>query len=258
MAKAFNILSSLLVLFSITAMTLSTVEDLQMYTVHGKTYMDWTEIITIVFFTFEYFARLISTPKLRVFLMSGLNFVDLLAVVPYFFQLIFELLTTEEDGSRKDDSGAMACVNNIQQALKVFKFLRVFRIFKLARHSTGMRAFGFTLRQCYQQVSCIFLFIVLGIFMFAALLHSAERETEGSSISSIPYAWWWAAVRMTNEVAFRIYVNRCVEILFSIGLLLGFILTVVHCGLCRETALKLKSINHSLHHQCLQVFANQI
>lgn len=257
-AKAFNILSSLLVLFSITAMTLSTVEDLQMYTVHGKTYMDWTEIITIVFFTFEYFARLISTPKLRVFLMSGLNFVDLLAVVPYFFQLIFELLTTEEDGSRKDDSGAMACVNNIQQALKVFKFLRVFRIFKLARHSTGMRAFGFTLRQCYQQVSCIFLFIVLGIFMFAALLHSAERETEGSSISSIPYAWWWAAVRMTNEVAFRIYVNRCVEILFSIGLLLGFILTVVHCGLCRETALKLKSINHSLHHQCLQVFANQI
>uniref|UniRef100_A0AAV2KRK5 Ion transport domain-containing protein n=1 Tax=Knipowitschia caucasica TaxID=637954 RepID=A0AAV2KRK5_KNICA len=93
----------------------------------------------------------------------------------------------------KEDFKAMAQVGKFNQVLKGVKLLRVFRILKLARHSTGMRAFGFTLKQCSEEVCCIFLFIGLGIFTFSALLHSVERETEDSPITSIPYAWWWAA-----------------------------------------------------------------
>ncbi|XP_059196703.1 potassium voltage-gated channel subfamily V member 2-like [Centropristis striata] len=198
LAKAFTVLSNLLVLFSIVAMCLNTVQELQEYKINGKTHMEWVEIITIVFFTFEYLIRLFTTPNIRMFLMSGLNFVDMVAVMPYFFQLTFTLFTGGEDANAQDDLTAIARVSKLSHVLKVIKLLRIFRILKLARHSTGMRAFGFTLRQCYQQASCIFLFIAMGIFTFSALLHSAERETEGSPISSIPYAWWWAAVSIST------------------------------------------------------------
>ncbi|XP_027146054.1 potassium voltage-gated channel subfamily V member 2-like [Larimichthys crocea] len=198
LAKAFTVVSNLFVLFSIVAMTLNTVEELQMYKMNNRTHMEWVEIITIVFFTFEYLIRLVTTPNITMFLKSGLNFVDMVAVMPYFIQIIFDASTGSEDVKGQEDLRTMARVSKVSHVLKVIKLLRIFRILKLARHSTGMRAFGFTLRQCYQQACCIFLFIAMGIFTFSALLHSAERETEGSPITSIPYAWWWAAVSIST------------------------------------------------------------
>ncbi|XP_029988383.1 potassium voltage-gated channel subfamily V member 2-like [Sphaeramia orbicularis] len=197
-AKAFTVFSNLCVLFSIVAIALNTVEELQSYKINGKTHMEWVEIFTIFFFTFEYLIRLSTTPDIKMFLNCGLNFVDLVAVMPYFVQIVCEALSNVEDLSAQEDLRTMARVSKVSHVLKVLKLLRIFRILKLARHSTGMKAFGFTLRQCYEQVSCIFLFIALGIFTFSALLHSAERETEGTPISSIPYAWWWAAVSIST------------------------------------------------------------
>lgn len=194
LAKAFGVLSSLLVLFSIVAMALNTVKELQKYSICGRTHMEWVEILTIVFFTLEYLIRLSTTPNIKMFLKSGLNFVDMVAVVPYFVQIVFEAVTGVKDMNHPEERRTMARVSKVSHVLKVVKLMRIFRILKLARHSTGMRAFGFTLRQCYRQSSCILLFIAMGISTFSALLYSAERETEGSPISSIPEAWWWAAV----------------------------------------------------------------
>ncbi|KAM7387998.1 hypothetical protein PAMP_024202 [Pampus punctatissimus] len=197
-AKVFTVLSNLFVLLSIMAMTLNTVEELQKYKINGRTHMEWMEIIAIVFFTFEYLIRLATTPNIKRFFKSGLNFVDMVAILPYFFQFIFEVLTDTEDVNAQEDIRAMTQVSKLSYVLKVIKLLRIFRILKLARHSTGMKAFGFTLRQCYQQAFCLFLFIAMGIFTFSALLHSAERGTEGSPIISIPHAWWWAAVSIST------------------------------------------------------------
>ncbi|CAG00611.1 unnamed protein product, partial [Tetraodon nigroviridis] len=198
LAKAFSVLSSLLVLFSIVAMALNTVKELQKYNIYGRTHMEWVEIITIVFFTFEYFIRLVTTPNIKMFLKSGLNFVDMVAVVPYFVQIVFEAVTGVKDLNQQEERRTMVRMSRVGHVLKVVKLMRIFRILKLARHSTGMRAFGFTLRQCYHQSSCILLFIAMGISTFSALLYSAERETEGSPISSIPDAWWWAAVTIST------------------------------------------------------------
>lgn len=199
-AKAFAVFSNLFVLISIAAMTLNTVEELQMYRLNGRTHMEWMEIITIVFFIFEYFIRLLTTPNMTIFIKSGLNFVDIVAIAPYLIQIIYTCFDDTDDVSAQEDLRALSLVGKVSIVLKVVTLMRVFRILKLARHSTGMRAFGFTLRQCSQQVSCIFLFIVVGILTFSALLHSAERETEGSPITSIPYAWWWAAVSINSCV----------------------------------------------------------
>ncbi|KAK0144149.1 Potassium voltage-gated channel subfamily V member 2 [Merluccius polli] len=191
-AKAFAVVSNLFVLISIVAMTLNTCGGIE------ETYMEWVEITSIVFFTLEYFLRFVTTCKCRQFLGSTLNFLDFVAVLPYFVQIVCEAFSDTEDPGAQEDLRTVVSVTKFGQVLKVVKLMRVFRILKLARHSTGMRAFGFTLRQCYQQVSCLLLFIAMGIFTFSALLHSVERDTEGSPFSSIPDAWWWAAVSIST------------------------------------------------------------
>ncbi|KAF7647594.1 hypothetical protein LDENG_00169930 [Lucifuga dentata] len=196
-AKTFSMFSNLFVLFSIMAMSLNTVEELQIYKIYCKSYMEWVEIIMIVFFTFEYLIRLTTTANVQTFLKGVLNFVDMVSVMPYFIQIVFEMFADAEDMNAQEDLRAMAKVSKLSHVLKVIKLLWIFCILKLARHSTGMRTFGFTLRQCYQQVCCIFLFIAMGIFSFSDL-HSFERETEGSPISSVPDVWWWAAVSISS------------------------------------------------------------
>lgn len=152
-AKAFAVFSSLFVLISIVAMTMNTVQETRAYSVGGRTYMEWIEVASILFFTLEYFLRLLTTANIANFVKSALNFVDMVAVMPYFIQIIFEAFVIDaEDMSAQEDLKTMARVSKVSKVLKVVKLMRIFRILKLARHSTGMRAFGFTLRQCSEQV----------------------------------------------------------------------------------------------------------
>ena len=44
------------------------------------------------------------------------------------------------------------------------------------------------------QVGCLLLFIGLGIFMFSAMVYSVEYDVYNTNFTSMPQAWWWAAV----------------------------------------------------------------
>lgn len=226
-AKAFAVFSSLFVLISIVAMSLNTVKDLRDYQMGGKTYMEWVEVASILFFTVEYFLRLLTTANIKQFVKSALNFVDLVAVMPYFLQIIFEAFFVDsEDLSAQEDLKTMSRVSKVSKVLKVVKLMRIFRILKLARHSTGMRAFGFTIRQCSEQVCCLFLFIAMGIFTFSALMHSVETDQPGTPFRSIPETWWWAAVSISTvgygDVVPVGYLGRCVAFgCISFGIILN-------------------------------------
>lgn len=197
--KLTAVASSVFVMVSLVTMTLSTVDEMEnMGSVKsdfgGKTHAEIVETLCITFFTVEYLLRLVSTPDLRRFGKSALNGVDLIAILPQFLQLVIE--SFESDGSAKQhsDMETVEQVSKVGQVLRVMRLMRIFRILKLARHSTGMRAFGFTLRQCYQQVGCLFLFIAMGIFTFSAMVYSVEHDVPHTKFTSIPVSWWWASV----------------------------------------------------------------
>lgn len=44
------------------------------------------------------------------------------------------------------------------------------------------------------QVGCLLLFIGMGIFMFSAMVYTVEHDVYNTNFTSIPHAWWWAAV----------------------------------------------------------------
>lgn len=197
-AKAIGVASSLFVLISIVALTLNTVQEMHQQAEQGgrRPLLEHVEMLCIAFFTLEFLLRLASTPDLRHFARSALNLVDLVAILPLYLQLLIECFTGEDQphskvASREHD---LETVGKVGQVLRTMRLLRVFRILKLARHSTGLRAFGFTVRQCYQQVGCLLLFITMGIFSFSAAVYSVEHDMPGTNFTSIPHAWWWAAV----------------------------------------------------------------
>uniref|UniRef100_UPI00398EE5A4 potassium voltage-gated channel subfamily V member 2 n=1 Tax=Pristiophorus japonicus TaxID=55135 RepID=UPI00398EE5A4 len=200
-AKLMAVASSMFVLISIVAMALNTVEEMQFKSpagqLSGHTYMEHVETICIIFFTIEYLLRLLSSPDIKKFAKSVLNAVDLIAIFPFYLQIGLECFEADY-GKHDQDIERVGRVGKVGQVLRIMRLMRIFRILKLARHSTGLRAFGFTLKQCYQQVGCLFLFIAMGIFSFSALVFSVEHDVPGTNFTSIPHSWWWAAVSIST------------------------------------------------------------
>ncbi|XP_041826656.1 potassium voltage-gated channel subfamily V member 2 [Melanotaenia boesemani] len=201
-AKLMGVASSFFVLVSLVAMTLNTVVEMQYKTPSGQPsgrfYGESVETFCITFFTVEYLLRLISTPDIKCFGRSVLNTVDLIAILPHYLQMILELFEDEDTHQHSEDIETVARVGKVGQVLRIMRLMRIFRILKLARHSTGLRAFGFTLRQCYQQVGCLLLFIGMGIFMFSAMVYSVEYDVYSTNFTSMPHAWWWATVSIST------------------------------------------------------------
>ncbi|XP_032874681.1 potassium voltage-gated channel subfamily V member 2 [Amblyraja radiata] len=201
-AKLMALTSSMFVLVSIVAMALNTVEEMQYKSpagqLSGHTYMEHVETICIIFFTAEYVLRVLTTPDIKKFARSTLNGVDLIAILPFYLQITLECFEDDDYGKHGQDIERVGRVGKVGQVLRIMRLMRIFRILKLARHSTGLRAFGFTLKQCYQQVGCLFLFIAMGIFSFSALVFSVEHDVPGTNFTSIPHAWWWAAVSIST------------------------------------------------------------
>ncbi|XP_074143438.1 potassium voltage-gated channel subfamily V member 2 [Sminthopsis crassicaudata] len=208
-AKIISVASSFFVLISVVALALNTVEEMQQKTEQGlgggdvHLILEHVETFCITFFTLEYLLRLASTPDLQRFVRSALNMVDLIAILPLYLQLLLETFMGEDQAGgkgspREHDIETVGKVGKVGQVLRIMRLMRIFRILKLARHSTGLRAFGFTLRQCYQQVGCLLLFIAMGIFAFSAAVYSVEHDVAGTNFTSIPHSWWWAAVSLST------------------------------------------------------------
>ncbi len=197
-AKLMAVVSSMFVLMSLVTMTLTTVEEMENMASNEfskkKTFGEFIETLCITFFTAEYLLRLVSTPDIGCFVKSMLNTVDLMAILPQFLQFVLKDVETFNFGTQTTDMETVGQVSKVRQVLRIMRLMRIFRVLKLARHSTGLRAFGFTLRQRYQQVGCLFLFITMGIFTFSAMVYTVEHDVPQTKFTSIPHSWWWASV----------------------------------------------------------------
>lgn len=138
-SKLFSLVSIIVVLMSIATMCINSIPEYQIYDESGQIIEDPTiqalEIFCICWFTFEVVTRMLLAPNRQKFFLLPLNLIDIVSVVPIYITLIFDLL----DGSESE-------LENIGKIVHVLRLMRIFRVLKLARHSTGLRSLGATLR----------------------------------------------------------------------------------------------------------------
>lgn len=106
--------------------------------------------------------------------------------------------------------------------LEFFSIIRIMRLFKLTRHSAGLKILIQTFKASARELSLLVFFLVLGIVIFASLIYYAERiqSNPDNDFNSIPLGLWWALVTMTT-----VGYGRCpsaLSILHSKSLMFSF------------------------------------
>jgi potassium voltage-gated channel Shaw-related subfamily C protein len=61
------------------------------------------------------------------------------------------------------------------EILEFFSIIRILRLFKLTRHSPGLKILIHTFKASAKELTLLVFFLVLGIVVFASLVYYAER-----------------------------------------------------------------------------------
>ncbi|XP_034756512.1 potassium voltage-gated channel subfamily F member 1-like [Etheostoma cragini] len=190
-AHVIAIVSFIFILVSSVVMCVGTIPDLQVEDSEGNLTENPTleiiETVCIGWFTIEYILRLISSPNKTKFVLGFMNIIDFMAIMPFFVVLILTSFGT----------GVMELAN-VQQAVQALRIMRIARIFKLARHSSGLQTLTSALKSSFKELGLLLMYMGVGVFLFSALGYTMEQNHPETLFTSIPQSFWWAVITMTT------------------------------------------------------------
>lgn len=139
------------------------------------------DLICVLFFSLEFLTRLAFCPKKTRFCTSLQNVIDFIAIVPDYAEFLILAISPQ--------------VRSGLDFIFILRMLRLCRIFRLIRHVPGLWILLYTLKASFNELLLMFVFLLIGMVMFASLLHFTEG---GDQFSNIPVGFWWAVVTMTT------------------------------------------------------------
>ncbi|WP_438961309.1 ion transporter [Nonlabens sp.] len=172
--KLFDLVLLVIIIVSLILVMLESVPSL------GKEYAaefiiaEW--VITI-FFTIEYFLRIISINKPTKYIFSFYGIIDLLSTIPLYLTFFF--------------GGVNALL-----AVRSLRLLRIFRIFKVTRYIGAADKLSKAIKASGPKIA-VFLFAVIVLsIIFGTLMYLIEGEEHG--FDSIPKSIYWCIVTLTT------------------------------------------------------------
>jgi len=145
----------------------------------------YIECVCNAWFTLEILVRLVASPNKKAFITSSVNIIDYIATLSFYIDLTLQRFAAHLENA---------------DILEFFSIIRIMRLFKLTRHSSGLKILMQTFRASAKELTLLVFFLVLGIVIFASLVYYAERiqVNPHNSFNSIPLGLWWALVTMTT------------------------------------------------------------
>lgn len=156
------------------------------------------ETVCNIWFTFELLMRFTSCPSKLAFSRSIVNIIDFTATLSFYIDLLLPSILQSAGGSANGQTAAAAAANT--DILEFFSIIRIMRLFKLTRHSAGLKILVQTFKASAGELMLLVFFLLLGIVIFASLIYYAERiqTNPDNDFNSIPLGLWWALVTMTT------------------------------------------------------------
>lgn len=122
----------------------------------------YIECVCNVWFLFEILIRFLVAPNRRQFSRDSVNVIDFIATVSFLYDLIIS-------------DKHLATTSNKTDILDFLNIFRILRLFKLTRHSRGLKILIYTFRASAKELLLLVGFLLLGIIIFASLIYYAER-----------------------------------------------------------------------------------
>ncbi|CAD0202414.1 unnamed protein product [Chrysodeixis includens] len=184
---------------------------------HGAFF--YIELVCNVWFTIELLVRSVVAPNLIEFVKSPVNIIDFIATLSFYMDMVVELTVVRQYVDKAD-------------ILEFISIIKILRLFKLTRHSPGLKILVHTFKASAKELTLLVFFLVLGIVIFASLVYYAEKSQDNpdNQFKSIPLGLWWAIVTMTTvgygDMAPKTYLGMFVGALCALAGVLTIALPV--------------------------------
>ncbi|MFT4636949.1 MAG: voltage-gated potassium channel [Verrucomicrobiales bacterium] len=176
--KLFDVVLLIAIALSVLAVMLETIESIDS---RYKVVFSTAELIFTILFTIEYILRLCSVKQPLRYACSFFGVIDLLSIIPTYLALFMA------------GNDAQYLIN-----IRIFRLLRLFRIFKMARYIGGGNLILMALRASRAKI-IVFLFAVLTMaVIMGTIMYVVEGGENQQQFSSIPQSTYWAIVTITT------------------------------------------------------------
>ena len=172
MSKKVEISIQIIIVFSLICFTIETIPGLD-----SETYklLENLEILFVVIFTLEYAARIYTSKQKVKFIFSFFGIIDLIAVLPFYLSLGFDLKT-----------------------LRAVRFIRAFRLLKLTRYNKAVDLLGDALKKSKEELF-VFTFLASSLLYLTSVgIYYFEKDLQPEEFGSVPQALWWSVVTLTS------------------------------------------------------------
>ncbi len=168
----FDLVVQALVILSLVSFSIETLPGLSST---WQKRLDVAEAVVVALFTVEYVLRILVADRKRSFIFSFFGIVDFLAILPFYLSLGIDL-----------------------RSIRVFRLLRVVRVFKLARYGGAVRRFHRAARIAKEELVLFASVALILLYLSAVGIYYFERSAQPDKFGSIFQSLWWAVATMTT------------------------------------------------------------